>query len=423
MTNRLKFTVSGTTPDTGILPLFRQSAIGLSDKLVLLLLFFILLAIPATKQLSDKLIINGVAIPADFPVVNHVRHDPTAPGKLFLTNYVGAPYLLILENDGTPYYYRRLDHLATLFAKHSNGLLSRGIREGNRIAGFEFMDSNYRVVDTVTAIGYECDVHEVLITQEGHYLLIAREEKRMDMSQVVTGGNTDALVIGNHIQELDQDKNLVFEWRSWDHYDVRDAQNIDLTGQLIDYVHMNSIAVDYDGQLVVSSRYLNECTKIDRQTGKIIWRLGGANNQFGFINDSLQLAWQHDIRPVPGKPNHYTIFDNGNHRDEKESRVLEYAVDPDRNTVTKVWEYCHPEHLFSFAMGNAQRLGNGNTLINYAMNELPKALEVTREGEIVYEADYERRNLCYRNYDAVYASACRIWSGCKSVRFSTRDAW
>jgi hypothetical protein len=118
-------------------------------------------------------------IPADFPVVNHACHDSTAPGKLFITNYIGAPYLLILENNGTPYYYKRLDHLATFITKHTNGLLSRGIREGNTIAGFEFMDSNYRVVDTVTAIGHGCDVHEVLVTQEGHYLLIAREEKRI----------------------------------------------------------------------------------------------------------------------------------------------------------------------------------------------------------------------------------------------------
>ena len=38
--------------------------------------------------------------------------------------------------------------------------------------------------------------------------------------------------------------------------------------------------------LMISSRHLNEITKISRTTGDIIWRFGGKNNQFTFVNDT-----------------------------------------------------------------------------------------------------------------------------------------
>ena len=43
------------------------------------------------------------------------------------------------------------------------------------------------------------------------------------------------------------------------------------------------IGVPDDGHILLSSRRLSEITKINRQSGKIIWRLGGANNQFKFV--------------------------------------------------------------------------------------------------------------------------------------------
>lgn len=77
------------------------------------------------------------------------------------------------------------------------------------------------------------------------------------------------------IQELDQSKNVVFQWRSWDHFRITDATHEDLTAALVDYVHANALEVDNDGNILLSSRHLDEITKIDRQTGNIIWRLDG----------------------------------------------------------------------------------------------------------------------------------------------------
>src|SRR5690606_9305892 len=103
------------------------------------------------------------------------------------------------------------------------------------------------VIDSLAMIGYLTDLHELII-EDGHAFLMSYDYQYYPMDTVVQGGDPNAVVIGIVLQELDENKNLVFQWRSWDHYKITDA------------------TYDID---------LDEITKINRQTGEIIWRLGG----------------------------------------------------------------------------------------------------------------------------------------------------
>jgi len=156
--------------------------------------------------------------------------------------------------------------------------------------------------------------------------------------------------------------------------------------------------VDYDGHLLISSRHLSECTKINRETGEIIWRLGGKNNQFNFINDPEQISLQHDFRPVPGKIGHYTIFDNGTQKDPKYSRAVEFKLDTLIMHAEKVWEYRHVPDRYSRIMGNVQSLPNGNMLINWGASDLPKITELTLDSVVAYEADFNPEMINYRTF-------------------------
>jgi len=349
---------------------------------------------------TDPNVINGVAVPVDFIKLIISHQGNTAPGQIFLANNEGPPYLLAFNNDGTPAYYERLEYSARDFKVHPNGNISYSLKDDDNFTkGFVLKDSNFATIDTIPAAkGYKTDVHDLTIAPNGNYLLIAVSYLSVDMSQVIEGGDPDAELKGCHVHELNKDKELVFEWVCWDHYEVSDAIGVDLRQRSLDYVHMNSVAVDYDGHLVVSSRNLSECTKINRQTGEIIWRLGGKNDQFEWINDNDKISNQHDIRPVKGKPNQYTIFDNGNSHNPQYSRVIEIIVDTSDMTVEKVWEYRHSPDIFSYSMGNAQRLENGNTMINYSDVPHPKVCEVTNNGEIVFEADLDIATHCYRTF-------------------------
>ena len=56
-----------------------------------------------------------------------------------------------------------------------------------------------------------------------------------------------------------------------------------LTDPQIDPVHGNGLAVANDGNLLLSSRNQSEVTKINLQTGEVMWRFGGKANQFKII--------------------------------------------------------------------------------------------------------------------------------------------
>lgn len=355
---------------------------------------------------EDPYVINGVAVPVDFPEIHVPIHGNTAPGKIFIGTRTHHPYIMILENDGTPFFYKRVKNRTLDFKVQPTGTLTRW--NGGDMLYFSEMDSTYQDIDTLKCKGYETDPHELQLLSNGHFLLIALEERTFDMSQIISGGDSSATVRGCNIHEYDEQHNLVFEWSSWDHFEIADAIHENLYRSFIDYVHMNAIAVDYDGHLLISSRNLDEVTKINRETGEIMWRFGGANNQFQLVNDKHGITYQHDIRPVPGVPNNYTLYDNGVHHEPKFSRAVEFHLDTTDMTATKVWEYRHEPDRFSLRMGNAQRLPNGNTLINWAVGELPKATEVTPDGEIVYEMFFKEPADSYRTFRFEWEAAASV---------------
>ena len=346
---------------------------------------------------DEPVVINGVAVPSDFPLFASRIQGNTAPGYIFIDNWGGNPYNVIFKNDGTPFYYLRTADQSRDFKVQYPGVLSRRVNEN--IGGYITMDINYNTIGTYNCQnGYGTDEHEFQLLENGHSFMNALDYKTVDMSKLVTGGNKAATVIGNSVQELDKNHKLVFLWTSWDNFNITDAIGIDLTQPNIDYVHMNSIALDADSNLVISSRHLSECTKINRKTGKVMWRLGGKRNQFKFVNDVDQNSYQHDLRPVPGKPNHYTMFDDGNFHTPSYSRAVEFVIDTVAMTATKVWEFRHKPDRYSWWMGNVQRLANGNTFINYGDASLPKATEVTPDGTVVYDGDFTTRANCYRAF-------------------------
>lgn len=336
---------------------------------------------------------DGVVLPN----IDVTLSTPTSPGYLFLSplpwNETSIPSLLILRNDGTPVFARNLPANGYDFKPQPNGMLTY-FDDGS--GAFMVMDSTYSVVDTLRCgNGYETDPHELRILPNGHALMLGVDQEVVDMSRIVPGGYYSARVVGYIIQELDQSKNVVFQWRSWDHFQITDAMHIDLTATWIDYVHGNALDVDTDGNILFSSRHLNEITKIDRESGAIIWRLGGMNNQFRFVNDSIGFSYQHAVRRIANGD--ITFLDNGDFHVPAFSRAVEYALDTEQMTATLVWQYRNTPDVFGFAMGFVQRMENGNTLIGWGAGN-PSVTEVTADGTKVYEMTFDPGVYSYRAF-------------------------
>ncbi len=285
------------------------------------------------------------------------------------------------------------------------------VNKNNKISYFDriskgwfVMDSLQNEIDSVYCLnGYIADNHDFLALENGNYVLFAYDAKPYAMDTVVTGGDPNAIVEGLIIQEMDSNHNLIFEWQSWDHFHVTDNQYFaPWTGSNIAFIHANSIDIDFDGHFLVSCRNLDEITKIHRTTGEVIWRWGGSQNDFIFTND-YPFTHQHTISSLGN--NRYLMYDNGNFSSQylgtsNISRAVEYLLDTVLMTAEKVWEYVHPDSLYTPSIGSAQRLPNGNTLINFgnlqALNIGSIVTEVDSNGQIVFQLEYDEGGNLYR---------------------------
>lgn len=342
-----------------------------------------------------------VTLPADFPAITVTTPAAVtaADGFVFITDFSGpglptaAPYVMMVDNQGEPVYYQKLppNQAGTDFRQWPNGQLTFYDRSVGR---FRILNDAYNTVGFYYAKYRWTDHHDFDLLPNGNQRYQSYDPQVIDMSQITPGGYPTATVYGLVIQELDPSRNILFEWRSWDHFFITDT-NVSLTTPVIDYVHGNAISSDLDGNIVICSRHLDEITKINRQTGAVMWRWGGKRNQFTFINDSRGFSHQHDIRIQPD--GHFTLFDNGNGLQPEYSRVLEYVLDQQQRTATLVWEYRNTPDTYGDSMGNAQRLSNGNMLIGWGSG-LPTLTEVTPAGDKAFELTMALAHQSYRAY-------------------------
>jgi hypothetical protein len=296
--------------------------------------------------------------------------NPTSdwPSTVMLTTEQGELvfYMPITDSAAAPYPRTAVGN----FQLHPDGRMSFSDKLFGQEGNIYIMDSTFQVIDTLNCTPqYTLDGHDFVITDDGHYHLLAMEERIMDASSLVTEsgqfGDTACVVTGHIIQEFDQNKNLVGEWKSLDHFALSDIYYYYFTNPAaVDHAHVNSLFVDFDGHYVISSRSLNEITRINRQTGQIMWRLGGKNNQFTFAGDTLPFTAQHDAQYYDDGT--VVLFDNAsNSIPDHVSRMLIYQMDTVNMTVFDSHNFQHPLNLPSGFMGSARTLDQNNFIISW----------------------------------------------------------
>lgn len=343
----------------------------------------ILINLKGRAQLAD--------LPQGYPEFNIDISNDVSDGYLFWgpmpigKNNPG--WLIIMDKNGTPVYFKETKTKTYCFQPYPDGNLA--YFDGS-ILKYVSMDSSYIPVDTMGCIGCDrFDLHELRILENGHYLLAGFKYRIVDMSLIVPGGNPAATIIDYLIEEIDPDGQVVFEWNTADHYEITDADDaVDLTVSSIDPTSFCSIEVDTDTTLILSMAHQNEVTKIDRRSGEIIWRMGGKNNEFTFVNSTRPFTRQHDVRRL-GNGN-ITMMDGGLFSSPFYSRAVEYEIDEENKIATQIWEYDHNKTVQSTHKGSVQRLPNGNTLIGWGgfggtNPAVPSATEVKPDGTKVYE--------------------------------------
>lgn len=331
---------------------------------------------------------NDNSYPADFPIPYVENVNDPLPGYLFLN--IGArsapdynSYAVILDNNAIPIWFTAANRRDLKIL--ADGTFTHDFRNNANLdlQGYFIRNNQLKVTDTIRmGNGYYVDTHDMLLLDNGHYLMMAYDPQVVDMSEIVEGGNPEAIVEGFVVQEVDKDRNVYFEWRSWDYLEITDVSDtVDLTAEEIDYVHGNAFEFDLEGNLMMSLRNMEEITKINYQTGDIIWRLGlrAKNNMFTF-NDTIGWSWQHDIRQLPN--GNITLFDNGrNHIPESFTQAVEYEIDEDNMTATLVWNHREDPDIYRGATGSHRRISEDRSLIGWGMGSPLLATEISTNGE------------------------------------------
>lgn len=343
-------------------------------------------------------------LPVDFPGVTAQVYDADAIGEGYIYLAVSSevegvgPYLMILQNDGTAVWYRRLaERCAYDFKMQPNGLLTyaqlleRHAYGDGGDAVHIVMDKAFDEIDTFEmGDGYRVDARDFRWLANGHALLLGTYLTEADLSGAAAGGASDALVSGAVIQELDAERNVVFEWRTWDHYDLASyAWGEGATGAVVGAFELNAIDLDAAGHLLVAT--CEWVKKISRQTGEILWHLGGEENEFTFVGVEADEALGHfggygSHRLENG---HVLFYDPGDEASGRSSGVHEYALDEESRVAERVWSYVPDPAVFGGGGGNAQRLANGNTFIGWGRGAGAACTEVTSDGQKVFELSFD----------------------------------
>jgi len=277
---------------------------------------------------------------------------------------------------------------------------------------YAIYDTSYRSIAEVRpGNGLVGDVHEFRLTSRDTALMTIYHRGHTDLTSV--GGPKDGLIWDGIVQEVDiPSRHVLFEWHSFPQIGVQESYSNPPRKQLgtksfpYDYIHLNSIDEEPNGNLLISGRNTHAVYEVSRRTGKVLWRLGGKKTDFR-LGPGARFAWQHDARRQPDGT--VTVFDNGAAPAvEKFTRVLVLKLDEKRKRATLVRSYRHPKRLLSPFEGNAEFLPDGHVFVGWG--GWPYVSEFDRKGRLVFDAYFGHGKQPGEDADT-YRAYRLIWHG------------
>jgi len=356
---------------------------------------------PAENVLLQSMSIGTVLAGASFAPTPAVPFASDLSGRA-LWYYRGDP------ND-RPSLLQPVPGGTLLITLAEGGLEGQFLQEVD-LAGRVLRETNTRrVSQQLLAIGQDrigAFHHEALRLPNGNTAVIASVERVLQGVQ----GPLPVDILGDTIIVLDRNWQVVWVWNAFDHLDVSRRATLAeacvrgesgcppffLASIVNDWTHTNAITYSrLDGNLLLSVRNQDWVIKIDYRDGlgdgDVVWRLGPEGDFILDSNDPFPwLSHQHDPRYVDTR--HLVLYDNGNTRcarfaDLCYSRGQVYRID-ESNRIASLTLNVDLGN-YSFALGSAQPLSNGNFHFNSGIQPGPSNFvatsdEITPEGAFAY---------------------------------------
>lgn len=273
---------------------------------------------------------------------------------------------------------------------------SHGVGYG--LGSYTIVGTDYGQIAQVSGQGgYQGDLHEFQVTPEGTALFTCYGQAQ---GRVRVGGRVRSVpYLYGVIQEVEiSSGKLLWQWRSDRHVALSESYKAPVLepGWVWDYFHINAISIDPDDRnLVISGRNTCACYKIDRRTGRVLWRLGGKHSDFA-MGSGTRFHFQHDANIHPYGL--LTLFDNegGPPQLAAQSRALVLAIDAARRRVSLVHAFRHQPAVYSDALGSVQPVGDGTWFVGWG-----RATDFTRyssSGEVLFDGHLSPGSSSYRAF-------------------------
>lgn len=264
------------------------------------------------------------------------------------------------KGNFTTFTYHEISNQFSYYSTISTGQNPYGV--------FLLCDQNFNITDTVGAGKFYIDSHDFQVNSRGERLYMILSDTTLDLSSYSKNPADTAMLVTSQMIVID-DKNgkRIFRWNPLEHIAVSESfrkyndlfDNNPYTKGW-DWQHGNSAAFTHDGNIAYSFRFLG-VGKINRNTGKIMWKLGGKHPTIP-VPKGGEYYLQHDFREIA--PDVYSVFSNGG-KGDRPCRALVYRVNEETLKAELVRKYEPANPVLSISLGSYQTLDNGLCVINF----------------------------------------------------------
>jgi hypothetical protein len=353
-------------------------------------------------------------LPHDFPAISldaHPQAGAPVPGYYLIGNDAptvsgNVAYAMVVDGQGVPVWYVR-EPATGVFDVDAvvSGAISF-LEYPSKWSAFEIHRLSPLQTGVLSNPSIPLDPHELRHLSNGDFLVFSDElETGVDLTgyplALPDGGietlGPDGTILPCDVLEVDPKGTIVWKWVGTDHFDaVKDStfpgRGPDFLhppggGPVLDPFHCNSIDVDpANGNLLVSARNMDSVFYIDRSTGKVLWKMGGATySKDGATYVAMRDPFfrQHDARLLPGWSTEcggghgqLSVFDDESSRSQP-ARAAVYDVNVGEGQGTEcgpvgaTLAWAHPGSENSVFMGSFRILPDGSRTIGWGQGGAP----------------------------------------------------
>ncbi|PPJ52088.1 hypothetical protein CBER1_10040 [Cercospora berteroae] len=280
--------------------------------------------------------------------------------------------------------------------------------------------------------GMSLNMHEFNIINNGKtvlYLTKRSIERDITGFKQSSTSSQSGRIVDNGFVEVDlASKKVLFQWWAADHVPFTDSSGV-VSGltqkapQGWNWIHMNSVDKNDQGDYLVCARYTDAIYKISGKDGSILWTLGGRSSSFK-LPPEMDFSRQHDARFISsgGTEEVISFLDNGGDDHGSTSAAssgLLVSVNTASMTASIINRWPRPSGEVTKQRGNFQVLPNVNVFAGWSDNA--HISEHSPQGELLMEARWtSERFATYRAWKANFTSTPAEPPVLKAFTFGTR---